>query len=374
MSSPLVHSILESMPAHVATVDRDGVIVQVNAAWNDFARDNGGDPKRTGIGANYLEVCRRAQGPYSEGAQECLEGLQALIRGEREQFDLEYPCPGPGEPRWFLLRAVRMRGAEGMAVLSHINISAQKQAEADLRETNRRKDEFLAMLAHELRNPLAPIRNAVNVLRFKSAVADLERHCRIIDRQIAHMSRLLDELLDAARITSGKITLHKRPLLLSEVLIQALEVVTPLMEQRRQMLHVEPSEEPLRVEGDPDRLAQIFINLLSNASKYTGEEGSIWLTMQREGEEAVVSVRDTGVGIDAEMLPHVFDLFAQADKTLDRTQGGLGIGLTMVKELVAMHAGSIQAHSAGPGQGSEFVVRLPLRLEEEQRDGERIAA
>jgi len=230
-----------------------------------------------------------------------------------------------------------------------------------LRQADRRKDEFLAVLAHELRNPLAPVRNAVEVMRLRD-VDDpgLGRARDIIDRQVQQMTRLVDDLLDVSRITRGKVELQKESVDLAAVVARAVEISRPLIDARRHELAVTLPPEPVRLEADAARLAQVVANLLNNAAKYTEERGHIWLTVEREGPEAVVRVRDTGVGIPAEMLAQVFDLFTQVTHSLDRSQGGLGIGLTLVRSLVEMHGGGVRAHSGGPGQGSEFVVRLPL--------------
>jgi signal transduction histidine kinase len=240
--------------------------------------------------------------------------------------------------------------------------AARHRAEEALREADRRKDEFLAMLSHELRNPLAPIRNAVQVLRRQDpADPDLAWARDLIDRQLEQLTRLVDDLLDVSRITGGKIRLVREALDLAAVVERAVETSRPLLDERRQRLEVRLPPESLWVEGDATRLAQVLANLLNNAAKYTDVGGQVWLTAEKVGAEAVLRVRDTGIGIPAAMLPHVFDLFTQVDTALDRTQGGLGIGLTLVRRLVEMHGGRVEAHSAGRGRGSEFVVRLPLR-------------
>ena len=231
---------------------------------------------------------------------------------------------------------------------------------AQLAEADRRKDEFLAMLAHELRNPISPVRSAVEIMRLVGAKNPiLTRQRDIIDRQTTHMARLLEDLLDVSRVTRGKIELKKQPLHLEDVLVHAVETARPLIESRHHELTIALPSDPLRIEADPDRLAQAIGNLLTNAAKYTGEGGRIWLESGREGGGAVIRVSDTGAGIAPEMLPRIFDLFAQADQSLARTQGGLGIGLTMVKKLVELHGGTVEARSVGLGLGSEFTIRLP---------------
>lgn len=247
-----------------------------------------------------------------------------------------------------------------MQVLAR-NITERKRAEQALKEGDRRKDEFLAMLAHELRNPLAPIRNAVEVLRLSAPGDDtLARSIDIIARQVKHLAKLVDDLLDISRITRGKINLSKETLDPGVIVTQAAEAARPTIEHRRQRLRIDLPTTRLRIEADPTRLAQIVGNLLDNAAKYTPEGGDILLAVQAAGDEVLIRVRDRGIGITADMLPHVFDLFTQADSSLDRSQGGLGIGLALVRNLVELHGGRVEAHSAGQGQGSEFVVRLPI--------------
>jgi len=252
------------------------------------------------------------------------------------------------------ISALRLRAAHAQAEEA-LRLHNEQLADAD-----RRKDEFLAMLSHELRNPLAPVRNCVQVLRMVGASDPLiARQYDVIERQVGHMARLLDDLLDISRITRGKVQLQKRELPLAETLTHAVEIANPLIESRRHTLTITLPPENIRLEADPDRLAQIVGNLLANAAKYSDEAGQIWLEAERAGSEAVIRVRDTGMGIAPEMLPRVFDLFAQAERSLDRSQGGLGIGLTLVRSLVEMHGGRVQAHSPGIGKGSEFVIHLP---------------
>jgi signal transduction histidine kinase/ActR/RegA family two-component response regulator len=254
----------------------------------------------------------------------------------------------------------RIIDADRLAEMTRLGEQLRQRTQ-ELTQADRRKDEFLAMLAHELRNPLAAARNAVQVMRMLAREdANLRWAGEVVERQVQHLGRLVDDLLDVSRFTSGKVTLRKEPTDLAAVVARAVETARPAVEGRRQKLSVTLPPERLRVDGDPVRLAQVVGNLLNNAAKYTPEGGRIWLTAGREGGEAVLRVRDTGVGIAPEMLPRVFDLFAQADGSLARSEGGLGIGLTLVKSLLEMHGGRVEAHSAGPDQGSEFVVRLPL--------------
>ncbi len=241
-----------------------------------------------------------------------------------------------------------------------VEIAQRKRAEALLKEADRRKDEFLAMLAHELRNPLAPIRNAVHILQLRMPDDEsLRQPLDVIDRQARQLAGLVDDLLDVSRITRGQIILRKQTLELAEVAAQAVETSRPLLEARRHHFDIHLPDEPIFVEADPTRLAQVILNLLNNAAKYTEEGGYICLSIERSDTEAVLRVRDSGMGIPPETLPRIFELFAQGERTLDRAQGGLGVGLTVVRRLVELHGGTVQAFSAGPGKGSEFVVRLP---------------
>jgi signal transduction histidine kinase len=239
----------------------------------------------------------------------------------------------------------------------------QYQTRAHLLEreqADRRKDEFLATLAHELRNPLAPIRNSVSLLRLSGAAGPAGQIWEMMDRQVNHMVRLVDDLMEVSRITRGKIELRKSVVDLAEVIAAAVETSRPLIESARHELSVEMPPQPLLVEGDAMRLAQVFSNLLNNAVRYTDPGGRIGIAAKGDDCSAMVIVSDTGIGIAAEALPRVFDMFVQANARDSRAQSGLGIGLTLVRSLVEMHGGGVAARSAGVGRGSEFVVRLPL--------------
>jgi signal transduction histidine kinase/ActR/RegA family two-component response regulator len=251
----------------------------------------------------------------------------------------------------------QLREANEHLVLATVNAQhLQEDAEA----ANRRQNEFLAMLAHELRNPLSPISMAATMLgRTPDASPQLRRLSHVIGRQVGHMAKLLDDLLDAARISSGKITLAAQPLPLAGVLQHAVEIVQPSIEERRQTLRVEPPDESVVVDGDQVRLTQVFTNLLGNASKYTADGGALSLTVRADAGSVAVCVEDNGNGIGPEIIPYIFDLFTQGPRSLARSEGGLGVGLNVVRNLVAMHAGTVEAHSEGTGCGSRFTVRLP---------------
>jgi PAS domain S-box-containing protein len=247
------------------------------------------------------------------------------------------------------------------SVLSFQDISARKQTEQAMLDADRRKDEFLAMLAHELRNPLAPIRNAAFILgRLELDEPRLKWAQEVIEGQVQHLSRLTDELLDVSRIVQGRVELKNEPIEFVALLAQILATARPMLESRGQHAALRLPRQPVWVNGDPVRLTQVVSNLLDNASKYTQAGGAIELDAEVAGQEIEFRVRDNGPGISAELLPHVFDLFQQGDRTLDRAQGGLGIGLTLVRQLVTMHGGRVDAYSAGIGQGATFTVRLPV--------------
>jgi PAS domain S-box-containing protein len=237
----------------------------------------------------------------------------------------------------------------------------QRQRMEQMQDASRQMSEFVAMLAHELRNPLAPIRNAMQVMALRGLEDPKLESCRkIVDRQVAHLGRLVDDLLDVNRVTTGKIHLKYEALSISLVLERALESSAPKIEERNHRVEISLPEEPLVVQGDSTRLSQVFLNLLNNAAKYTPEHGLIRISGKAEAGNAVVRIRDNGIGIAADLLPKVFDLFVQGSRSLDRAEGGLGIGLMLVREIVRLHGGSVSVSSAGVQQGSEFTVKLPL--------------
>jgi signal transduction histidine kinase len=261
---------------------------------------------------------------------------------------------------WQLLRITMLDGRYGV-VCYYYDTTRLRQVEQQLLEADRRKDEFLATLAHELRNPLAPIRNGLHLLRrIRASNGDPAHVHEMMERQVNHMVRMVDDLMEVSRITRGQVELRKNRVDLASVVHSAIETSKPLIDSSRHLLEISLADEPLKLEADAVRLTQVFANLLNNASRYTDEGGRIWLSARREGSDALVSIRDNGIGIPSDMLTKVFDLFTQVDRNNSRSQGGLGIGLTLVRSIVDMHGGSIEVKSDGAGRGSEFLVRLPL--------------
>ncbi|RYD21638.1 MAG: PAS domain S-box protein, partial [Verrucomicrobiaceae bacterium] len=291
-----------------------------------------------------------------------------LRRAMRDQVPVQFEVLYEPIGAWFELRAYP--STSGLSVY-FLDITERKSAEKELAAqaaallaADRSKDEFLAMLAHELRNPLAPLRNATEVLRSSHAASfERDRALDMMARQVGNMSRMIDDLLDVSRITQGKIELHLQPLVLQDILNSAVSAAHDAAAANRQNLTVNLPPEPVRIMGDSTRLEQIFGNLLANACKYSGSRSDISMSLEVLPEgQAEVTIADNGIGIDPDVLPRIFDLFVQSSRTLDRSHGGLGIGLTIVSRLVKLHGGAINARSQGLGHGAEFIVRLPIHL------------
>ena len=280
-----------------------------------------------------------------------------------DDFEVEHTFPTLG--RKTMLLNARPFPPESkhpeLILLAVEDVSGLRERADEMAEANRHKDEFLATLAHELRNPLAPIRNAVQYLGMDGLTEEDEKTGRdVISQQLTVMVRLIDDLLDLSRISRNTLDIRKQRVLLATILDGAAESSRSLILDGGHELSIHLPQEPLELEADPIRLGQVFLNLLNNSAKYTKQGGHIWLTADREGSDAVISVRDNGIGISGDMLPRIFEMFTQVDRSLEQAQGGLGIGLTLVRRLVDLHDGTIEARSEGLDQGSEFVVRLPI--------------
>lgn len=341
----------------VWTCDELGEVTWYNDRWYDYTGTTFEQTKGEGWKA--------VQHP--DHLDRVVAGLgQSIATGE--PWEDIFPLRGKdGTYRWFLSRAIPLRDENGRIVRwlgTNTDVTEQRQLEEALREADRRKDEFLATLAHELRNPLAPIRNAVQILLLQGPPNSEPRWpLEVIDRQVRQMARLLDDLLDVSRISHNKLELRKERIELSEVVQSAVETSHPAIDSGGHELTVDLPSEPIHLDADPVRLAQVLSNLLNNAAKYTNSGGHIRLTGNRQGSDVIISVKDDGIGIGAEALPRVFDMFSQGKSVTARSQNGLGIGLSLVQGIVDLHGGSIVARSDGPGRGSEFVIRLPGTVE-----------
>jgi signal transduction histidine kinase len=313
-----------------------------------------------------IELLREAKGHGCSGPVILLTGqgqtktdLEALAAGADDYLEKAGLTPA------LLGRSIRYAMAQHAAE-SELERKVKERtdelakANAALREADRRKDEFLSTLGHELRNPLAPIRNALEIMRIAGDKGDVAvRQRERLERQVAQMVRLVDDLLDVSRVVTGKLRLTCEPVLLQEVLEAALDLSRPHIDKARLSLVLDVPTAPIRLNADRVRLAQVFSNLLNNAAKYTEAGGRVSLSALPGGGRVAVRVRDTGVGIPPEVLPHIFELFTQVNRTLNRSQGGLGVGLALVRRLVEMHGGTVAVHSDGPGTGAEFTVELP---------------
>jgi PAS domain S-box-containing protein len=347
-------TIADRAPAKIWITNAEGSCVYLSPRWYAFS---GRTPEQD-LGLGWKETLH----PDDKGRLEHLFGDAAARRvgfgldARFRRHDGVYRwMASSGNPRFD--ESGEFLGFVGVVV----DIHERKVFEQELKEAGRRKDEFLATLAHELRNPLAPIRNGLHVMRLAGQdSSSAERARDMIDRQLGQMVRLIDDLLDVSRITSGKIELRRSWINLHDAVQSAVETSRPLIDAQGQDLDVKIPSEPILLDGDLTRLAQAFSNLLQNAAKFSERGGRISLSARRDDGRVVVSVRDAGVGISADLLPHVFGLFMQGDRALGHPQGGLGIGLTLVKRLVELHGGTVEAKSEGAGLGSEFVVTLPV--------------
>jgi two-component system CheB/CheR fusion protein len=328
----------------------DGITQYYNDRFYEYT---GMDPAQ-GLGTRWL-------GLIHPDDLERLRAVRSRAMENEQPYEFEYRLrQSADEYRWHICRVVPFRNADGQ-IEAWFGTATDIH---DLKEADRRKDEFLATLAHELRNPLAPIRNALQILHLKAA-PDPEAHWArgIVDRQVEQLTRLVDDLLDVSRITRGTVELRRERLEAAAILERALETSRPLIESAGHRLTVTLAEEPLVLEADATRMAQVVSNLLNNACKFTSPGGHIQLSAGREDGQAVIRVVDDGIGIPAEMQSRVFEMFAQVDTSLERAQGGLGIGLTIARRLVEMHGGTLGVRSGGPGEGSELTIRLPLAPE-----------
>lgn len=356
-SRDTLRQLVEQSPFGVYVVDADFRLIQVSRGAGKVFQN-----VRPLLGRDFAEVMRAIWAePF---ASEVIARFKhTLTTGE------SYHSPSTTEHRadthdvesydWKIERITLPDSRFGV-VCHFYDLSERQRYEQALREADRRNDEFLATLAHELRNPLAPIRSAVQMLRLKPAGDEETRWGRdVIERQVAQMSRLLDDLLDVSRITRRNLPLHLQRIAVADIVANAVETSRPVIEAQRHTLEVEPPDKSLCINGDAVRMSQVLANLLNNAAKYTPRGGQIQLRAAREGDEAVIRIIDNGIGIAPHIMPHIFEMFWQEEPAIERTRGGLGIGLSLVKSLVEKHGGRIEAHSEGRGMGSTFTVRVP---------------
>jgi PAS domain S-box-containing protein len=372
----LMRVTLASIGDGVITTDVDGRVTSMNAVAEDLCGWRSADALNQPLTTIFNIVNEDTRAPVNNPAVRALAtgaivGLAnhtVLIARDGRERPIEDSAAPIRSDDGTILGCVLVfrdasvgRDAEMLARAQHAEV---RQLAADLSEAGRRKDEFLATLAHELRNPLAPIRNGLQLLRLSrqdhTTPAAMSDTIAMIDRQVGQLVRLVDDLLDVSRISRGKQQLRRERANLATILEHALETSRPVMQSRGHRVRATIPAEPVIVDADPTRLEQVFTNLLNNAAKYSDDAAAIELVLTTTASDAVVQVRDGGIGISAELLPHIFDLFTQAAAGLDRSEGGLGIGLTLVRGLVEMHGGEVEARSNGPGTGSEFVVTLPL--------------
>jgi PAS domain S-box-containing protein len=356
-------AIVESSDDIIVSKTLDGVIT----TWNKGAERVLGYTADEAIGRSISMLMP------PERAEDMTRILERIRRGERVEHYRTKRRRKDGTIIDVALTVSPIRDASGQIVgASKIgrDISEQTRIEAERREIERRKDELLAMLAHELRNPLASIGGAAELLDRLESAQELRWAKGVITRQVAHLSRLVDDLMDMSRLSRGAIKLQTELVSLAPIVSSALEMVRPLVEQRQHELTVSLGPGALQLEADPLRLEQILVNLLTNAAKYTEPGGRLALAAAQEADEIVIRVRDNGIGLSAELLPRIFEIFVQGDRTPARTEGGLGIGLTLVRRLAELHGGSAAAASEGPGLGSEFTVRLPALAGDADRPAE----
>jgi PAS domain S-box-containing protein len=361
-----LQAIYETAPVGLCSIDRDLRYVRINSRLAEM----NGLPVKDHIGKSIHEVIPDLAAKIEPALRRVLETGEPVIETELQG---ERP-PQPGVIGTWLESWYPLRDADGKIIGLNkvvLDITDRKRDEVriydllrELKESDRRKDEFLAILAHELRGPLAPLRNMLEIMKQSEAGGQVLRQARdTMDRQLGQLVRLVDDLLDVSRITRNKLELRTARVELASIVYQAVEVCRPLAERANHELQVNLPRQPIYLHADAVRLTQVFSNLLNNACKYTEPGGKISLTGERQGSDVIVSVKDSGMGIPADKLDSIFEMFTQVDRSLERSQGGLGIGLTLVKRLVEMHGGTVEAASDGEGKGSEFIVRLPILIE-----------
>jgi len=375
----LNRTVLDSLPAHIAVLDKEGKIVSVNIAWEKFGLHHHACvlPRLT-VGENYLEPA-----PHPD-ATKAVKGIRAILAGEQKLFAMEYNCQTNEGERWYSLTVAPLltnEGTAGGAVVSHLDISERKQIELErirvlerertaraiAEDANRSKDEFLAIVSHELRTPLNSILGWTQLLSDGNLDSSATRQgLSVIERNVRTQSQLINDLLDVSRMVTGKMAIEPKPLSLSQATQNALDVILPSAQEKNVKFILDFEGEP-QISGDPDRLQQVLWNLLHNAVKFSPPGEAVVIALNTTSDYAKLTISDNGVGIAPEFLPSIFDRFRQADGTPTRRHGGLGLGLAISKHLVELHQGTLIATSEGQGQGATFTLSLPL-LKSEQAE------
>jgi PAS domain S-box-containing protein len=348
-------TLADNIPQLAWMADSSGEIFWYNSRWFAY----------TGTTLEEMRGWGWAKVHHSDHVERVVARYRRQIVEEQVTWEDTFPLRGAdGRYRWFLSRAVPVRDQDGRVLRwlgTNTDVTLQREAEQAAQQANRRKDDFLAMLAHELRSPLAPISTAAQLLRMGASNPEyIKRSSDIIDRQVKHMSDLVNDIMDVSRVTRGLVSIEKKELAVTDIVHSAVEQSRPLVEARKQELVLDLRDGGAKVLGERTRLVQVLTNLLNNSAKYTQQGGRIELKVDVRGDRVDFIVADNGIGMDAALLPHVFELFVQAERTPDRSEGGLGLGLPLVKSIVALHGGRVTAHSAGRGMGSTFTVSLPL--------------
>ena len=361
-------SIRDSLTEHLAVLDAQGVIIAVNRAWQRFAEQNGSpELAANSRGLNYLSACEKAAGfPNGEGAAAARDGIRAVLAGTQTEFSMDYPCSSSQERRWFQMHVTPLRGSLKGVVVAHLDITKRKQADDALKQAkqaaeaaNQAKDQFIAVLSHELRTPLTPVLATVSALQTQEELpADLRADMELIRRNVEMEAALIDDLLDVTRISRGKIVLQQETVDAHGCLGTALEICQKEIQEKRLEILSEFNATQHHVWADPARLMQVFWNLLKNAIKFTPDDGQITLRTQNVGERVQIEIADTGIGIEPEAMPRIFNLFEQGEQSKTRQFGGLGLGLHIARAVVELHEGRLTAFSEGKDKGATFTVEL----------------
>jgi PAS domain S-box-containing protein len=382
----LNQTVLDSMQEHIAVLDRNGNIVAVNRAWDDFTRDNGGDVcNRSGVGSNYLDICKNSSGKNGEEGPIVCAGIKDVLSGLLEHFTLEYPCHSSTRQRWFLLQVSPLSRERGGAVVTHLDITDRKLSETErielLKEAqeareiaeaaNRAKDDFIAQITHNLRSPLNAILGWSKVLLSQTVDEKTAADALTTIQQSAEKQKhLIEELLEVSRMVNGNLRLDVGPVSLSAVIHSAMEVMRPACEARELDCETELATDADSISGDAARLEQVIWNLVSNAVKFTDNGGKVKVRLERADPYVQITVSDTGKGIKPAHLPHIFERYWQSDDSGKRPGGGLGLGLSFVRHIVELHGGTVRAESEGEGMGAKFIICLPYRAVRLQNNAE----